>query len=371
MFTGFHLIAYIRSWQNALNEAAAQEGLKAFQFNTYIISVLVIFFLQMNKIFPKLKDLPPSKSKCIDHIEVVGNDKLRQLVNQFFEFYGKKYQMGIQLISINIGRWQERQLPAQQTILTPEQTRYTINWKYSTSSLFLNIFKIFPNKSHDFSLREGISLNRFNWENCTMFVQDIKASGVNIAAEISKEEAYNFKKLCQLFSSDSSHKSFIDEYMSKLCQMQPASKVGSTLSLDSADSTKEFDELSISSRLSIHNSNGGFDIPRSSNATKKLEDVVEIEQVAQAISAGIIEITSRTTARVHNEKRIVTLLTQFLKVFDPTLEVISFGSATYGFGGAETNFNILVNTGEIHSTFLFNFSYFIGFNFMHFRCFSG
>lgn len=127
MFTGFHLIAYIRSWQNALNEAAAREGLKAFQFNTYIISVLVIFFLQMNKIFPKLKDLPPSKSKCIDHVEVVRNDKLRQLINQFFEFYGKKYQMGVQLISINIGRWQERQLPAQQTILTPEQTRYIIN----------------------------------------------------------------------------------------------------------------------------------------------------------------------------------------------------------------------------------------------------
>lgn len=178
-----------------------------------------------------------------------------------------------------------------------------------------------------------------------MFVQDIKASGVNIAAEITKEEACNFKKLCQLFSSDSSHESFIDDYMSKLCQMQPASKVGSTLSLDSADSTKDQSKQE-SSRLSIYNSNGGFDIPRSSNATKKLEDVVEIEQVAQAISAGIIDITSRTTARVHNEKRIVTLLTHYLKVLDPTLEVIPFGSATYGFGGAKTNFNILVNTSN-------------------------
>lgn len=117
-------MAYIKSWQNALNEAALQKGLKAFQFNSYIISVFVIFFLQIKKNFPKLKDLPASRSKCIERVEAVKNESMKQAIAQFLEFYGMRYEINNHLISVNIGRWQERRLHAQQTSFTPEQKRF-------------------------------------------------------------------------------------------------------------------------------------------------------------------------------------------------------------------------------------------------------
>lgn len=122
-FSGFHLIAYIRCWQNTLNEAAEQNELKAFKFNTYILSVLVIFFLQITKKIPKLKDLPATQSTTINHIESVNETHLKEAICQFFEFYGEKYSISRQLISINIGRWQERHLQHQQINLKPEQKR--------------------------------------------------------------------------------------------------------------------------------------------------------------------------------------------------------------------------------------------------------
>lgn len=117
-------MAYIKSWQKVLNEVAAQNGLVAFQFNSYIISVFVIFFLKMNKNFPKMKDLPASRSKCIERIGAVKNESIKQAISQFFEFYGTRYEINNHLISVNIGRWQEQRLQAQQTKLTPEQKRF-------------------------------------------------------------------------------------------------------------------------------------------------------------------------------------------------------------------------------------------------------
>lgn len=116
------MIAYVRCWQDELNEAAAEKGMRAFQFNTYIISVLVIFFLQVNKKIPKLEDLPASQSKCINTITNVDRVALKRAIGEFFEFYGKQYQSG-HLISLHIGRWQVHQLLQQQTVFLPEQKR--------------------------------------------------------------------------------------------------------------------------------------------------------------------------------------------------------------------------------------------------------
>lgn len=104
---GYHLIAYIRSWQNVLNELMAQKGLHAFRFNTYIISVLVIFFLQVNHNSPKLRYSPSSQIKFIDHLPKVDKYDLKRVIVQFFEFYGKIYAAQ-DVISVNTGRWEDR-----------------------------------------------------------------------------------------------------------------------------------------------------------------------------------------------------------------------------------------------------------------------
>lgn len=50
-------------------------------------------------------------------------------------------------------------------------------------------------------MRDGIAAKPENWRNCVMWVQDIVSPSVNITAEISKEDALNFIKLCQIFCS--------------------------------------------------------------------------------------------------------------------------------------------------------------------------
>lgn len=117
------MIAYIRAWQITLNETATQNDLCGFRFNTYIISALVIFYLQLNQKFPKLEDIPPSRAKSVDHVPQVDKDNFKRLVVGFFEFYGKIYEMKNQLISVNIGRWQDPQLEIKKTNFTPEQKR--------------------------------------------------------------------------------------------------------------------------------------------------------------------------------------------------------------------------------------------------------
>lgn len=125
-FTGYHLIAYIRAWQNALNEAAIEKGAHfTFRFNTYIISILVIFYLQMNQNFPKSVDVPATRVKCIDRVpQKVDKEYLKRSISEFFAFYGKKYELKNQLISVNIGRWQDPELEVKKTNFTSEQKRY-------------------------------------------------------------------------------------------------------------------------------------------------------------------------------------------------------------------------------------------------------
>lgn len=135
-FAGHHLIAFIRAWHIAVNEAAVQNGFRfAFRFNTYIISVLVIFFLQLNHNFPKLEDLPQSQSKFINHVPQVDGKKFKHVVQQFFGFYGKVYEK-CKLISVDIGRWQNRKLDKNQTILTPQRQKF-VNLKPIYFSLFI------------------------------------------------------------------------------------------------------------------------------------------------------------------------------------------------------------------------------------------
>lgn len=114
-FVGYHLTAYIRSWQNVMNNATSNEqGTNTSRFNTYIIFVLVTFFLQLNHKFPKSNDLPTSNSKVIDVVSSIDKKQFKQFVKEFFDFYATQYEIGEHIISLFAGRWQ---------ILSPEHKR--------------------------------------------------------------------------------------------------------------------------------------------------------------------------------------------------------------------------------------------------------
>lgn len=120
------MIAYIRAWQNVLNEVAKQNDLIAFEFNTYIISVLVIFYLQMNHGWPTISGLVTTRGAS------GSEEDLGKYLNGFFQFYGKKYEIPIHLISVNIGRWQEKRLQPKQNQFSSEQKRYVYTLYFNT-----------------------------------------------------------------------------------------------------------------------------------------------------------------------------------------------------------------------------------------------
>lgn len=124
--SGRQLIAYVRAWQNVVNSLAVQNGDIAFQFNTYIIAVLVIFFLQVNYDLPPVADvssLVPSDKERTKSVYEEQKD-FGRILFEFFYFYGSRYEINNHLISARIGRWQEQRLTGQQKNFTPEQKRF-------------------------------------------------------------------------------------------------------------------------------------------------------------------------------------------------------------------------------------------------------
>lgn len=117
---GKNLIAYVRAWQNCLNEVTAKDGSIAFQFNTYIISVLVIFFLQVKYNFPLINEL---ESVLSANTRFPLKGTIAQLMKEFFEFYANVYEVHKKVISLNMGRWQDREAPPEQKLNSPEQQR--------------------------------------------------------------------------------------------------------------------------------------------------------------------------------------------------------------------------------------------------------
>lgn len=77
------------------------------------------------------------------------------------------------------------------------------------------------------------------------------------------------------------------------------------------------------------------------------KNMIDIGKIAENIIPKAIELTTRTVQRISDEKQIIRDVVRILKGFDSNLKVMPFGSATYGFGGPDTNFNIcLVNNGN-------------------------
>lgn len=99
------------------------------------------------------------------------------------------------------------------------------------------------------------------------------------------------------------------------------------------------------------------DIQPNPVAAKQLKDVIDVENTARAIIPKAADLTTRTIQRITDEKQIIVDVERMLEIFDANLKVMPFGSATYGFSGSDTNFNIcLVSDGNetFHKSNSFN-----------------
>lgn len=76
----------------------------------------------------------------------------------------------------------------------------------------------------------------------------------------------------------------------------------------------------------------------------RLKNLIDDENIFKQIAIEAKGLECRNNIRVFKEARILEILRHYLQNFDPKLNLLTFGSSTYGFGGDKTNFNILIDT---------------------------
>lgn len=109
------MISYIRAWQNVFNQMSNEQLL---HFNTYIISILVIFYLQMSKSLPALKDLPKAVAEAKANESVkCGMADFRRTLHGFFSFYGGNYKISQHVVHVQSGQWQTQRAYVFSTII--------------------------------------------------------------------------------------------------------------------------------------------------------------------------------------------------------------------------------------------------------------
>lgn len=94
--------------------------------NTYIISVLVIFYLQLKHGLPTITEVP---MLIANKIKFSTENKLGHFVKEFYEFYGKTFEPKSHLISIKIGKWQQK-VQENQKHFTSEQKRFVFQFSF-------------------------------------------------------------------------------------------------------------------------------------------------------------------------------------------------------------------------------------------------
>lgn len=131
-----------------------------------------------------------------------------------------------------------------------------------------------------------------------------------------------------------------------------------TVSLISVNDTKsvnggqrfQLESTSSRSSLSIDNlkvSNGRSPpTPPVAAIHVNLGNCINVGHISRAVTAKIIDLTNRTVERISNEKQILELLTGYSNEIDSSVRLVPFGSTTYGFGGAQTNLNILIDSSK-------------------------
>lgn len=75
---------------------------------------------------------------------------------------------------------------------------------------------------------------------------------------------------------------------------------------------------------------------------------INTKQITETMIPKAIDLIYRTVQRISQEEQIIADLERFVKDRKFDLKVVPFGSATYGFGGSKTDFNIclLNNDGK-------------------------
>lgn len=198
------------------------------------------------------------------------------------------------------------------------------------------------------SLRDAMNANTSNWVNCTMFVQDLCAAGVNIAAEIPKEHAYNFQGMCQMFSTSQRPSPIKRMHKASPPANQPIRRATSTSSLPAPKSSANPTKATKDDKIKVVTSNLLKKVPTKKGAAKTplatIDEAIKNEKIYELIANELEKVSLRTDDRVRNEARILGLLKHQFKLFDRTLELTPFGSTTFGFGASNSNYNIFVDT---------------------------
>lgn len=73
---------------------------------------------------------------------------------------------------------------------------------------------------------------------------------------------------------------------------------------------------------------------------------IPVDQTIETTTQKAIDLIFRTPQRILQETKIIADLKEFVKKQKFNLQVVPFGSATYGFGGASTDFNISLLNNE-------------------------
>lgn len=190
-----------------------------------------------------------------------------------------------------------------------------------------------------------------------MLVQDIKSPSTNIAVDVSESETKNFQQLCRMFESAKLVDKAVDEYLLKVHQTRPARVVDLTDDMDSdrPPPAKRIAREPGASNTTISNSNASSvsDITPISETVQIITKLVtdNKKMIFQDMPATAVEFVSRTALRLSDEQDILQFLKRHLSANSIELQPMPFGSATYGFGGPETDFNILlVHSSKQNST---------------------
>lgn len=196
-----------------------------------------------------------------------------------------------------------------------------------------------------------------------MYVQDLVSPGINIAAEISEDDANNFKHMCKVFASADFRDQTIAEYVTKISEerstyltitldnsmnlthrpaSEPCKTVVPTPKCSDAVSNSKLPAVS-SPNTNSNNSNDDLKLA----ASKELEDMMKIDTITkQNTKIEMDDILTRSTYRIKREQEILRLLTFFMTTYVPTIKFMPFGSTTYGFGETSSEFNILLSSGK-------------------------
>lgn len=70
-------------------------------------------------------------------------------------------------------------------------------------------------------------------------------------------------------------------------------------------------------------------------------------EVANSIKLEAVHLLQRTNGRISMETQIITMLKNYIRIFDSNVNMYQFGSTCYGFGGRNTNLNFWIDTSKL------------------------